>query len=232
MSAVYNFSILSHVNCATSLKVFRHAFFDTKEANQSNSHQCFLPDQLHLKKEIAVYLSRYKWLIKWNHEGKWSNSKQARIAEFVLNLQLSSMEGCFDRQKSIPSKTRVSSIEDCNYCLTVLLKCIEKRPRTQKEINWKLKTVSRILHRAIITQHKNFYYYLYACTTVVFVIIYSLISIETTFNRTDLLPNDHDIFVLYKFKPLSFMFAAIFYFMDHCELMGSWKHHNDKELIL
>ena len=31
-----------------------------------------------------------------------------------------SIEGRFDRQKSIRSKTRVSSIEDCNYCLSVL----------------------------------------------------------------------------------------------------------------
>ena len=40
-------------------------------------------------------------------------------------MQVSSIEGCFDRrsfdpQKSIRSKTRVSSIEDCNYCLSVL----------------------------------------------------------------------------------------------------------------
>ena len=31
-----------------------------------------------------------------------------------------SIEGRFDRQKSIRWKTRVSSIEDCNYCLSVL----------------------------------------------------------------------------------------------------------------
>ena len=35
-------------------------------------------------------------------------------------MQVSSIEGCFNRQKSIRSKTRVSSIEDCNYCLSVL----------------------------------------------------------------------------------------------------------------
>ena len=40
-------------------------------------------------------------------------------------MQVSSIESCFDRsrfdrQKSIRSKTRVSSIEDCNYCLSVL----------------------------------------------------------------------------------------------------------------
>ena len=41
-----------------------------------------------------------------------------------------SIEGRFDRQKSIRSKTRVSSIEDCNYCLSVLnllfMKSVEK----------------------------------------------------------------------------------------------------------
>ena len=37
-----------------------------------------------------------------------------------LEMQASSIEGRFDRQKSIRSKTRVSSIEDCNYCLSVL----------------------------------------------------------------------------------------------------------------
>ena len=44
--------------------------------------------------------------------------------------QVSSIEGRFDRQKSIRSKTRVSSIEDCNYCLSVLnllfMKSVEK----------------------------------------------------------------------------------------------------------
>ena len=34
-------------------------------------------------------------------------------------MQVSSIEGCFDR-RSFRSKTRVSSIEDCNYCLSVL----------------------------------------------------------------------------------------------------------------
>ena len=45
-------------------------------------------------------------------------------------MQVSSIEGCFDRQKSIRSKTRVSSIKDCNYCLSVLnllfIKSVEK----------------------------------------------------------------------------------------------------------
>ena len=46
---------------------------------------------------------------------------------------------------------------------------------------------SRILHRAINTQHKNFYcfyLFMYACKTVVFIMIYS--SIETTFASIEL----------------------------------------------
>ena len=45
---------------------------------------------------------------------------------------------------------------------------------------------ARILHRAIITQHKNFYYYLYACKAVVFIIIYSSIELTLGFDRNDL----------------------------------------------
>ena len=37
-----------------------------------------------------------------------------------VRLKVVSMEGRFDQQKSIRSKTRVSSIEDSNYCLSVL----------------------------------------------------------------------------------------------------------------
>ena len=46
---------------------------------------------------------------------------------------------------------------------------------------------SRILHRTIITQHKNFYYFylfMYDCKTVVFIMIYN--SIETTFASIEL----------------------------------------------
>ena len=42
-----------------------------------------------------------------------------------------SIEGRFDWQKSILSKTRVTSIEDCNYCLNLLLiKCLKIFPDT------------------------------------------------------------------------------------------------------
>ena len=37
--------------------------------------------------------------------------------ECFFRMKVSSIEGCFDRQKSIRSKTRVSSIEYCNYCI-------------------------------------------------------------------------------------------------------------------
>ena len=80
----------------------------------------------------------------------------------------------------------------------------ERRERNADNKGNQLNTA--VPRRAIITQHKNFYYYLYACKTVVFINIYSSIeltlvfdrtdfwfrskrtSIETTFDRTDLLP--------------------------------------------
>ena len=60
-----------------------------------------------------------------------------------------------------------------------------KKPRQQKRSIENRVSASRILHRAIITQHKNFYYYLYACKTVVFIIIYSSIELTLVFDRTD-----------------------------------------------
>ena len=50
-------------------------------------------------------------------------------------------------------------------------------------------SASRIIHRTIITQHNNFYYYLYACKTVVFIIIYSSIELTFGFDRNDLRSN-------------------------------------------
>ena len=60
-----------------------------------------------------------------------------------------------------------------------------RKPRQQKRSIENRVSASRILHRAIITQHKNFYYYLYACKTVVFIIIYSSIELTLVFDRTD-----------------------------------------------
>ena len=45
-----------------------------------------------------------------------------RVATFEcksVRSKVVSIEGRFDRQKSIRSKTRISSIEDCNYCLII-----------------------------------------------------------------------------------------------------------------
>ena len=55
-----------------------------------------------------VIASKRSWKAGSNQECKSVRSKVVSI------------EGRLDRQKSIRSKTRVSSIEDCNYCLSVL----------------------------------------------------------------------------------------------------------------
>ena len=60
-----------------------------------------------------------------------------------------------------------------------------KKPRQQKRSIENCVSSSHILHRAIITQHKNFYYYLYACKAVVFIIIYSSIELTFDFDRND-----------------------------------------------
>ena len=66
-----------------------------------------------------------------------------------------------------------------------------KKLRQQKRSIEICVSSSRIFHRAIITQHKNFYYYLYACKTVyvVFIIIYSSIELTFGFDRNDLRSN-------------------------------------------
>ena len=122
---------------------------------------------------------------------------------FLPRMQVSSIEGRFDRQKSIRSKTATllkcieltiyqiclriflepgpqgtanSSLSIELFCCGIILLPIrnaEKETPTIKEIENRVSS-SRILHRAIFTQHKNFYYYLYAFKTVVFIIIYLL----------------------------------------------------------
>ena len=59
------------------------------------------------------------------------------------------------------------------------------KTRQQKRSIENRVSASRIIHRTIITQHNNFYYYLYACKTVVFIIIYSSIELTLVFDRTD-----------------------------------------------
>ena len=148
-----------------------------------------------------------------------------------------SIDGRFDRQKSIRSKTSISSIKvwissppTLNLSSTKVSGQVDvfslpnvrsehtplekliffSRSMDKWKVNiflarWKkfllvsyffffwrdqLKTTfprrARILHRAIITQHKNFYYYLYACKAVVFIIIYSSIELTLGFDRNDL----------------------------------------------
>ena len=62
-----------------------------------------------------VHLAHY-----WDITVLWIHS----VTTQCVRMQVSSIEGCFDRRlfrstKSIRSKTRVSSIEECNYCLSL-----------------------------------------------------------------------------------------------------------------
>jgi len=149
---------------------------------------------------------------------KMADSYKPAVYQFneskSVRWKVVSIESRFDQQKSIRSKTRVSSIEDCNCCLSVLnllfiksvleyflIQLTSELCRTHSW-TWSSRnmttshlcpylvchcvSVSRILHRAIITRHKNFYYSLYSCKTVVFIIIYSSIELTFGFDRNDL----------------------------------------------
>ena len=100
-------------------------------------------------------------------------------------------------------KTRASSLEDCNYllkcialtiyqiCLKMLSLAVDKRMKNNLYMHWSILQdkrtknslfmhwVSGFYCYLINTQQNFYYFYLYACKTVVLIIIYS--SIETTF---------------------------------------------------
>ena len=167
------------------------------------------------------------FLLLWDFKSK----------KIYVRSKVVSIDGRFDRQKSIRSKTSISSIKvwissppTLNLSSTKVSGQVDvfslpnvrsehtplekliffSRSMDKWKVNiflarWKkfllvshffffwrdqLKTTfprrARILHRAIITQHKNFYYYLYACKAVVFIIIYSSIELTLGFDRNDL----------------------------------------------
>ena len=106
---------------------------------------------------------------------------------------------CEDKLKGKTAHFRLPSVSQKHACLSSLF-CFRPRTPTTKDRQQKRSSIaaakargsaSRILQRAINTQHKNFYYlymYLYACKTVVFIIIYSSIELTFGFDRNDRLP--------------------------------------------